>query len=76
MRRMAFTVEERAGCLLKYRAPASSGSLLPLLRLLLLTSGIHAALPKTQSSIRREIEIHLQRVDQAAGGPEEDGEWY
>ena len=69
-------MEERAGCLLKYRAPASSGSLLPLLRLLLLTSGIQAALPKTQSSIRREIEIDLQQVDQAAGGPEEDGEWY
>ena len=73
---MVFTVEERADCLLKYRAPASSESLLPLLRLLLLASGSHAALPKAKSSIRREIEIHLQQVGQAAGGPEEDGEWY
>jgi hypothetical protein len=65
---MVFTVDERAGCLLKYRASASGGSLLPLLRLLLLTSGIHAALPKAHSSIRREIESHLHQVDQTTGG--------
>jgi len=40
-----------------------------------MTSGIHAALPKAQFSIRRGIEIHLHQVDQATGGPEEDDEW-
>ena len=66
---MVFTVEERADCLLKYRAPASSRSLLPLPRFLLLTSGSHAALPKVRSSIRWEIEIHSHQVDQTTGRP-------
>jgi hypothetical protein len=66
---MVFTVEERADCLLKYRAPATSGGLFPLLRLLLLTAAIHAALPKAQCSIRWDSEIQLHKVDRTTGRP-------
>ena len=65
---MVFTVEERADCLLKYRVPATSGGLFPLLRLLLLTSSIYAALPKAQSSIRWDSEVQLH------GGEPDNGE--
>ena len=76
MRRIVFTVEERADCLLKYRAPATNGGLLPLLRLLLLTSGIHAALSKAQSRFVGTLRFSCTRWTGPRGGPEEDGEWY